>query len=429
MTSNIIPTKKSSDSLNEPNIVTFGCRLNAYESEVIRNHLHATGLCNVIVVNTCAVTKEAERQSRQTIRKLRREQPNARIIVTGCAAQINPQKFATMYEVDQIIGNVEKLQVASYLESNTERILITDIMKIRNTSEHLITGFNNNVRAFVEIQQGCNHRCSFCIIPFSRGPSRSVPIDQIVNQIRYLMKSGFNEIVMTGVDITAYGVDLHEHLNLGQMVRYLLKQLPYLPRLRLSSLDPIEIDNDLLQLIAEEPRLMPHFHLSIQSGNDTILKRMKRRYLRSDVILLAKKLRNLRPDLALGADIIAGFPTETEEMFNQSLTLIDEIGISHLHVFPFSSRPGTLAENLPHLHKNVVKERASLLRDKGNIAMSTFLVSQIGSNARVLIEKNNIGLCEHYLPVRLVNNIASVGNILTVKITDIENDLLIGRSV
>jgi threonylcarbamoyladenosine tRNA methylthiotransferase MtaB len=413
------------ESPDGPEIVTFGCRLNAYESEVMRDHARAAGWHDAVIVNTCAVTSEAERQARQAIRKLRRERPGARIVVTGCAAQIDPQKFGAMPEVDQVIGNAEKMQAASYHSPSPERIVVTDIMSVRDTAEHLIAGFDGRARAFVEIQQGCDHRCTFCIIPFGRGPNRSVPMGRITDQVRSLVAAGFGEIVLTGVDITAYGADLPGRPSLGQMVRRLLAQLPELPRLRLSSLDPVEVDDDLLRLVAEEPRLMPHFHLSIQAGDDMILKRMKRRHLRADVITLAKRLRGLRPDLALGADIIAGFPTETEDMFGQSLGLVDEIGLSHLHVFPFSARPGTPAARMPRLPGDVVKDRAARLRAKGEAAMGAFLAGRVGRDARVLMEKPGFGHCEHYLPVHLDGD-APAGSIRQVRITGLAEGHLIG---
>jgi threonylcarbamoyladenosine tRNA methylthiotransferase MtaB len=417
---------QTEESAEGPDVMTFGCRLNAYESEVMRDHARAAGWQDAVIVNTCAVTKEAERQARQAIRKLRRERPHARIVVTGCAAQIDPQKFGAMPEVDQVIGNAEKMQAASYHTPSTERIVVTDIMAVRETAEHLIAGFDGRARAFVEVQQGCDHRCTFCIIPFGRGPNRSVPMGRITDQIRTLVAAGFGEIVLTGVDITAYGADLPGHPSLGQMVRRLLAQLPELPRLRLSSLDPVEVDDDLLRLVAEEPRLMPHFHLSIQAGDDMILKRMKRRHLRGDVIRLAGRLRTLRPDLALGADIIAGFPTETEDMFGQSLALVDEIGLSHLHVFPFSARPGTPAARMPRLAGDVVKDRAARLRAKGAAAMSAFLADRVGREASVLVEKAGFGHCEHYLPVRLEGDAAPAGSILQARITGIVDGHLTG---
>lgn len=410
----------------EPEIVTFGCRLNSYESEAMREHAKAAGWTDTIIVNSCAVTGEAERQVRQTIRKLRRERPDARIVVTGCAAQIDPAGYGAMPEVDRVIGNVEKMTAESYFVPSDEKILVTDIMALRETARHLIAGFDGRARAFVEIQQGCDHRCTFCIIPFGRGPSRSTPIGRIAEQLKTLAAAGFGEVVLTGVDITSYGSDLPGRPSLGQMLRRVLALVPELPRLRLSSLDPKGVDRDLLRLVAEEPRLMPHFHLSIQAGDDMILKRMKRRHLRGDVVELARTLRQLRPDLALGADIIAGFPTETEEMFARSLSIVDEAGLSHLHVFPYSPRPGTPAARMPAVAGPTVKDRAARLRAKGRAAMAEFLQSRLGSTASVLAEKSDFGHCEHYLPVRLSAPVAE-GGIVPVRITGVVEDELMGE--
>jgi threonylcarbamoyladenosine tRNA methylthiotransferase MtaB len=397
-------------------IVTFGCRLNAYESEVMREHAKAaeSGV-ETIIVNTCAVTAEAERQARQTIRKLRRQHPDARIVVTGCAAQVHPDKFAAMTEIDQVLGNVDKMKPEMFAAPPAERIVVSDIMVVRETAEHLVSGFEGRARAFVEIQQGCDHRCTFCIIPFGRGNNRSVPMGRIVEQVRALAAQGFQEVVFTGVDITAYGGDLPGAPTLGQMARRLLAQIPELPRLRLSSLDPVEVDDDLLRLIADEPRLMPHFHLSVQAGDDLVLKRMKRRHLRADVLELAARLRSVRPDLALGADIIAGFPTEDEAMFQRSLDLVDEAGLTHLHVFPYSPRPGTPAAKMPQVPGDVVRERAARLRGKGEAAMGAFLAGRVGRDVAVLVEQPGQGFCEHYLPVRL-DAAAALGSVVRVRV-------------
>jgi len=411
-----------------PDVVTFGCRLNAYESEVMREHAQAAGWADTVIVNTCAVTKEAERQARQAIRKLRRERPSARIIVTGCAAQIDPAKYGAMPEVDQVIGNAEKMKAESYLSPSPERIVVTDIMELRETASHLISGFEGRARAFVEVQQGCDHRCTFCVIPFGRGPNRSVPMGRIAEQVRALALAGFGEVVFTGVDISAYGADLPGRPSLGQMARRVLAQVPELPRLRLSSLDPVEVDDDLLRLVAEEPRLMPHFHLSIQAGDDMILKRMKRRHLRADVLRVAEKLRRLRPDLALGADIIAGFPTETEEMFAQSLAIVDEAGLTHLHVFPYSSRPDTPAARMPQLPGDVVKERAARLRAKGEALMAGFLQGRVGKPAWVLVERDGFGHSEHYLPAKLAGT-AATGAIVEARITGVVDGQLTGEAM
>ena len=411
--------------MNPPEVLTFGCRLNAYESEVIKGHATQAGWTDTVVINSCAVTKEAERQVRQTIRRLRRERPEAKIVVTGCAAQIDPASFEKMPEVDKVIGNEEKMKAESYLNPSEGKVAVADIMAVKETALHLIGGFDGKARAFVEVQQGCDHRCTFCIIPFGRGNNRSVPLGPLVDQVRTLTEAGYREIVLTGVDITGYGSDLPGQPTLGQAIRRLLAQVPELPRLRLSSLDPVEIDEDLIRLVAEEPRLMPHFHLSIQAGDDTILKRMKRRHLRGDVIAMADRLRSLRPDLALGADIIAGFPTETEEMFEQSLAIVDEVGLTHLHVFPYSVRPGTPAARMPQVHGTAIKERAARLRRKGAEAMTAFRTARIGTIASVLIEQDDTGHCEHYLPIRLEQP-ASAGSIQRVRVTGQDGTHLIG---
>jgi threonylcarbamoyladenosine tRNA methylthiotransferase MtaB len=413
--------------MSGPEVLTFGCRLNAYESEVIKGHATQAGWTDTVVINSCAVTKEAERQVRQTIRRLRRERPETQIVVTGCAAQIDPERYAAMPEVDRVIGNTEKMKAESYLTPSEGKVAVADIMTVKETALHLIGGFDGRARAFVEVQQGCDHRCTFCIIPFGRGNNRSVPLGPLVDQVRQLTEAGYREIVLTGVDITAYGGDLPGQPTLGQAVRRLLAQVPELPRLRLSSLDPVEIDEDLIRLVAEEPRLMPHFHLSIQAGDDTILKRMKRRHLRADVIAMAKRLRHLRPDLAFGADIIAGFPTETEEMFEQSLSIVDEVGLTHLHVFPYSIRPGTPAARMPQVNGATIKLRAARLRAKGAEAMAAFRADRIGKSAQVLVEQADSGLCEHYLPIRLDKPV-SAGSIHAVTITGQDDTHLIGST-
>ena len=375
-------------------IVTFGCRLNAYESEVMREHAKAveSGV-ETVIVNTCAVTAEAERQARQTIRKLRRQHPAARIVVTGCAAQVAPDKFAAMPEVDQVLGNAEKMRPDIFAAPPDDRIVVSDIMGVRETAEHLVSGFDGRARAFVEVQTGCDHRCTFCIIPFGRGNNRSVPMGRIVEQVRALVSMGFSEVVFTGVDITAYGSDLPGRPSLGQMARRLLAQVPELPRLRLSSLDPVEVDDDLLRLVAEEDRLMPHFHLSVQAGDDMVLKRMKRRHLRADVIALPIA-RRLRGDVALGADI-AGFPTEDEDMFRRSLDLVDEVGLSHCTCF--RSAPAACRRAHARFPRRG-QDRAARLWPRA-MAMDAFLQSRLGKSASVLVEKDGTGFCAHYLPV------------------------------
>ena len=379
-------------------IVTFGCRLNAYESEAMRAIARRAGLEDAVIVNTCAVTAEAERQARQAIRRARRNRPGARIIVTGCSAQIHPERYAAMPEVDQVLGNVEKLRPKAY--GPGPRVLVDDIRSVTKTASHLIDGFEGRARAFVQVQQGCDHRCTFCIIPYGRGPSRSVAIGVIADQVRALVERGMKEVVLTGVDITDYGKDLPGRPTLGQMVRRLLAAVPDLPRLRLSSLDPVEIDDDLYQLVAKELRLMPHFHLSLQAGDDLILKRMKRRHSRDDAVAVAARLRSLRPEVALGADFIAGFPTESEEMFEITLRLVEECDLSFLHVFPYSAREGTPAARMPQVPSQTRKERAARLRSAGDAALGRFFASRIGGDVEILVEATGHGRSEHYAPVR-----------------------------
>ncbi len=384
-----------------PRVVTFGCRLNSHESAVMCDQARAAGLEDAIIVNTCAVTKEAERQARQTIRKLRRENPDARLIVTGCAAQLDPARFAGMPEVDQVLGNAEKLRAESYRPDGAP-YQVTDIMTVRETAGHLLSGFEDRARAFVQVQQGCDHRCTFCIIPFARGPNRSVPMGRVVDQVRALVEAGYAEVVLTGVDITSYGADLPGRPPLGQMVRRLLSLVPELPRLRLSSLDPVGVDDDLLRLVAEEPRLLPHLHLSIQAGDDLILKRMKRRHLRGDVVALAARLRDLRPGIALGADLIAGFPTETDAQAVNTVSLVDEADLTHLHVFPYSTRPGTPAARMPAVPGDVAKTRAAAVRAAGQRRLASRLAARVGQVADVLVERAGFGHSEDYLPVDLM---------------------------
>jgi len=413
--------------IKSPRILTFGCRLNAYESEVMRGHAEAAGLADAIIVNTCAVTGEAERQARQAIRKARRENPTAQIIVTGCAAQIDPAGFAAMAEVDRVIGNEEKLRAASFLNIDAPRVAVNDIMAVKQTAPQLVAGFAERTRAFVQVQQGCDHRCTFCIIPYGRGNSRSVPLGEVVRQVRTLVEQGTAEVVLTGVDITSYGGDLPGQPKLGQMVRRLLAQVPELKRLRLSSLDAIELDADLKRLVAEEARLMPHLHLSLQAGDDMILKRMKRRHSRAEAVALCAELRALRPDMVFGADLIAGFPTETEAMFENSLKLVEDCGLTWLHVFPYSARKGTPAARMPQLPMAVRKERAARLREAGARVLSRFLDSQVGKTASVLIEKQEadgrfLGRSETFAPVLL--SAGAVGAVIGARITGREGDNL-----
>jgi threonylcarbamoyladenosine tRNA methylthiotransferase MtaB len=390
--------------MSDIEIITFGCRLNAYESEVMRAHANAAGLGDAVIVNTCAVTAEAVRQARQAIRKARRMRPHAKIVVTGCAAQIDPSRFAAMDEVDLVIGNQEKMQRLTFQGLSVEgtaRVAVNNIMSVRETAGHLIEGFGNRARAYVQIQNGCDHRCTFCIIPFGRGPSRSVPAGEVVAQVRRLTENGYAEIVLTGVDITAYGADLPGDMTLGKLVRKVLQLVPELPRLRLSSIDSVEADAALLAAIAEEERLMPHLHLSLQSGDDLTLKRMKRRHARADSIAFCEAVRRLRPDMVFGADLIAGFPTETEAMFSNSLSLVDECGLTFLHVFPFSVRQGTPAARMKQVNGGTIARRAGELREKGVAALKSHLASAKGRRIQVLMETNGQGRSPDFTPVKL----------------------------
>jgi threonylcarbamoyladenosine tRNA methylthiotransferase MtaB len=403
-------------------IVTFGCRLNTYESEAMRHAAGAAGLDNAVIVNTCAVTGEAVRQARQAIRRLRRERPHARIVVTGCAAQTEPETFAAMDEVDRVVGNGEKLSAATWaatraaLECDADgKLAVTDIMKVKETAAHLVDGIDGRVRAFVQVQNGCDHRCTFCIIPYGRGPSRSVPMGAVVAQVRRLVENGYREMVLTGVDITSYGGDLPGAPRLGRLVKQILKHVPELERLRLSSIDSIEADDDLIDALAAEPRLMPHLHLSLQAGDDLILKRMKRRHARADAVAFCERVRRLRPDVAFGADLIAGFPTESEAMFTRSLDLVDDCGLAHLHVFPFSPRPGTPAARMPQVARAVVKERARRLREKGAAALAQRLSGEVGARRQVLVESGGVGRTGQFMAVRLAAA-AIPGTIVDVEI-------------
>ena len=406
-------------------IVTFGCRLNAFESEVMRGHAMAAGLEDAVIFNTCAVTAEAERQARQAIRRARRERPGARIIVTGCAAQIDPLAYAAMGEIDLVLGNAEKLKAESW-RAPQARVAVGDIMRVKETAAHFVDGFNHQARAFLEVQQGCDHRCTFCVIPFGRGPSRSVPAGAVVASARALAAKGYREIVLTGVDLASYGADLPGKPALGSLVRRLLALVPDLERLRLSSLDPAAIDGELWRLIAEEPRLMPHLHLSIQSGDDLVLKRMKRRHSRADVLEACRRARDLRPGVALGADLIAGFPTESEAMFRNTLDLVGEAGLDYLHVFPFSPRSGTPAARMPQSPRVLVKERAARLREAGAFALAHSLAARVGVDAQVLVENPGFGRCEHYAPVAFTGGLP--GEILRVALTGASPERLFGQA-
>ena len=389
-------------------VVTFGCRLNAAESEVIRREATRAGFTDTVVVNTCAVTIEAVRQARQAIRSLRRHRPNAKIIVTGCAAQTEPQIFAAMPETDGVLGNGEKLSGAGWAKmraafavEDSPKAIVNDIMAVRETAPHLVDTFAGRARAFVQVQNGCDHRCTFCIIPFGRGNSRSVPMGAVVEDVRRLVANGYCEIVLTGVDITSYGADLPGAPKLGALVRQILKHVPELQRLRLSSIDSVEADRALFEAIADEPRLMPHLHLSLQSGDDLILKRMKRRHDHAQAVAVCRTLRQLRPDIVFGADLIAGFPTESEDMFRRSLDLVEECVLTYLHVFPFSPRPGTPAARMPQVNGAIVRERARRLRETGTLALRRHLEREIGARRRVLVESDCIARTEHFTAVKL----------------------------
>ncbi|CCV10625.1 tRNA (N(6)-L-threonylcarbamoyladenosine(37)-C(2))-methylthiotransferase MtaB [Mesorhizobium sp. STM 4661] len=387
-------------------VVTFGCRLNTYESEVMRREAESAGLGTLeggaIIFNTCAVTGEAVRQARQSIRKARRENPAARIIVTGCAAQTEPRNFTAMDEVDLVLGNEEKLKAHSYRAlpdfgvNDTEKARVNDIFSVRETAGHMVDAIEGRARAFVQVQNGCDHRCTFCIIPYGRGNSRSVPMGAVVEQVKRLSDNGYAEIVLTGVDMTSFGADLPGAPKLGKLVKTILKQVPGVKRLRLSSIDSIEADDDLLDAIATEPRLMPHLHLSLQSGDDMILKRMKRRHSRDQSIRFCEDVRKLRPGIVFGADIIAGFPTETEAMFENSLKIVEECGLTHLHVFPFSPREGTPAARMPQLRREVVKQRAARLRAAGEAAYIRHLSSLAGTRQSILVERDGLGRTEGF---------------------------------
>lgn len=381
-------------------VITFGCRLNTYESEIIRNNLEKSGCDNVVVFNTCAVTKEAEKQARQAIRKLKKEDPLRKVIVTGCAAQNNPAMFAKMSEVDKVIGNEEKLS-SDYYNLSEARVIVNDIMSIKETANHLVTSFEGRARAFIQVQNGCDHRCTFCMIPFGRGNSRSVPIGVITEQIKLLVSKGYQEVVFTGVDVTAYGADLPGSPTFAQMIRRILGLVPELRRLRLSSIDVAEIDDDLFDLMANNKKIMPHFHISLQSGDNMILKRMKRRHNREQVIDFCHRLRKIRPEVSYGADIIAGFPTETDAMFENTKNLIIEAGLQYLHVFPYSEREGTPAARMPQVEKKVRKERAAILREEGQKQLHLFFEKNISREVLMLVEKNNIAHTDNFIPVKL----------------------------
>jgi threonylcarbamoyladenosine tRNA methylthiotransferase MtaB len=387
----------------------------------MQRHAEEAGLGEVVIVNTCAVTAEATRQARQSIRRIAREKPGARIVVTGCAAQVEPETFAAMPEVSQVVGNHEKMKAETWAGMRnfgvgaSEKVLVNDIMAVKETAVHLIDGMRGRTRAFVQVQNGCDHRCTFCIIPYGRGNSRSVPMGAVVSQVRTLVEHGSREVVLTGVDITSYGKDLPGEPSLGTMVKGILRHVPELERLRISSIDSVEADDDLLDVIANESRLMPHLHLSLQAGDDMILKRMKRRHLRQDAIAFCEQVKRLRPDMVFGADIIAGFPTEDEEMFARSLAIVDECSLTHLHVFPFSPRPGTPAARMPQVSRDAVKDRARRLREKGEAALLQHLSEEVGARRNVLIETNQLGRTEGFTLVRFASAVTP-GEIVPVTI-------------
>jgi threonylcarbamoyladenosine tRNA methylthiotransferase MtaB len=408
-------------------VVTFGCRLNAVESEAVRRAAEQANPGQTIVFNTCAVTQEAVRQARQAIRRARRENPAARIVVTGCAAQIDPQAFAGMPEVSAVMGNSDKAKPAAWdVFARDGAAVVNDIFALPETAHHFVAGavdsIEGHTRAFVEVQNGCDHRCTFCIIPFGRGPSRSAPAGDVVAQIRKLIGNGYREAVLTGVDLTSWGHDLPGQPSLGRLVKQILKLVPELERLRLSSIDCIEADEDLFEAFANEPRLMPHLHLSLQAGDDMILKRMKRRHSRDEAIAICARLRSVRPDIVFGADLIAGFPTETEEMFARTLALADDCGLTHLHVFPFSPRTGTPAARMPQLARDVVKARAATLREKGGQRLRQHLDAQVGRTLTLLAERGGIGRAEDFTPVKIVG--AEPGRMISVTISGHDGERL-----
>jgi threonylcarbamoyladenosine tRNA methylthiotransferase MtaB len=410
-------------------VVTFGCRLNAFESEVIRREAENAGLDDTIVINSCAVTNEAVAQARQSIRRLKRERPFARIVVTGCAAQTQPEMFAGMAEVDRVVGNDDKMRGGAWRDARgafdaasafgiggSEKIAVANIMAVREMAPHLLEGFQRGLpRVFVQVQNGCDHRCTFCIIPYGRGNSRSVPMGAVVDQVRALVERGHAELVLTGVDLTSYGADLPGGPKLGVLTKQILRHVPELKRLRISSIDSIEVDRDLLDVIADDERLMPHLHLSLQSGDDLILKRMKRRHSRSDAIEFCAQVRRLRPDIAFGADIIAGFPTETEDMFARSQELVEACDLTFLHVFPFSPRPGTPAARMPQVRGDAIRDRARRLRATGDAALRRRLASEIGSTRQVLIESASQGRTEHFMPVAIAGDTPGAVRTLAIR--------------
>ncbi|MBB36654.1 MAG: tRNA (N(6)-L-threonylcarbamoyladenosine(37)-C(2))-methylthiotransferase MtaB [Hirschia sp.] len=422
------------DNSGHVDILTLGCRLNSYESEVMRANAAEAGLTDAVIVNTCAVTNEAVRQARQTIRRTRREQPDIPIIVTGCAAQIDPDMFAAMPEVTRVIGNAEKMKVETFkpgflLDLDGPKALVNDIMSVTETAGHLVEGLEGRARAFVQVQTGCDHRCTFCIIPYGRGNSRSVPAGDVVNQARQLAANGFHEVVLTGVDLTSWGADLPNSPKLGNLVARILKLVPDLKQLRLSSIDAIEIDDELFDLITGEPRIAPHLHLSLQAGDDMILKRMKRRHSRQDAINLCQNLRNKRPDMAFGADLIAGFPTETDAMFENTLRTVEECGLDYLHVFPYSARPGTPAARMPQLNGDIIKARAARLRELGGHRLALRLDRHVGTQQTALMESNGRARLPDFTPIRVDGTDAPSGALMELRLDARTDEELIGTAL
>ena len=412
--------------------LTFGCRLNAYEAEVMKAEAEKAGLDNAIIINTCAVTAEAVRQAKQAVRKARRDHPEAKIIVTGCAAQTEARSFGDMAEVDLVIGNNDKMKAESYTPMVfgtplNDKVQVNDIMSVRETAGHLIEGMDGRARAFVQVQNGCDHRCTFCIIPFGRGPSRSVPMGLVVEQIKKLVDNGYGEVVLTGVDITSYGGDLPGTPSLGKLTQAILRHVPALPRLRISSIDSIEADEALYDAVASDRRLMPHLHLSLQSGDDMILKRMKRRHSRDDALEIVAKLRALRPEMVFGADIIAGFPTEDDVMFENTRRIVAEAGLTYLHVFPYSPREGTPAARMPQVDKRIARQRAAILRAEGDQQFAALCASRVGMVENVLIERDGLGRSEQFVPVKVAG--AQPGELLAVRITGVAADGLVGEAL
>ncbi|WP_332687926.1 tRNA (N(6)-L-threonylcarbamoyladenosine(37)-C(2))-methylthiotransferase MtaB [Devosia sp.] len=412
--------------------LTFGCRLNAYEAEVMKAEAVKAGLENAVIINTCAVTAEAVKQAKQAVRKARRDNPEARIIVTGCAAQTEGRTFGDMPEVDLVIGNADKMKAASYtpmvfgLPLN-DKVQVNDIMSVRETAGHLIEGMDGRTRAFVQVQNGCDHRCTFCIIPFGRGPSRSVPMGMVVDQVKKLVANGYREVVLTGVDITSYGPDLPGTPTLGKLTQSILRHVPDLPRLRISSIDSIEADDALYDAVAGDRRLMPHLHLSLQSGDDMILKRMKRRHSRDDALAIVAKLRSLRPDMVFGADIIVGFPTEDDAMFENTLRIVTEADLTYLHVFPYSPREGTPAARMPQVDPQIARKRAASLRQAGSMQLAKLSAARVGRVENVLIERNGLGRTEQFLPIAVAG--AQPGELLAVRVTGVAADGLVGEAL